>query len=117
MLPFLQGERFTARVDLKADRRAGRLLVPAAWVEPGADPGETAVALAAELRRLAGWLGLAEVAAPAAGRPGGSAGRRAGGRLRCTVRPLSSADVAAVDDDAPSVGRTSRPSRTSGQAA
>ncbi len=43
------------------------LLVPAAWVEPGADPGETAVALAAELRRLAGWLGLAEVAAPAAG--------------------------------------------------
>ncbi|WP_089153749.1 winged helix-turn-helix domain-containing protein [Micromonospora sp. NBS 11-29] len=67
VLPFRQGERFTARVDLKADRRAGVLLVPAAWVEPGADPGETAVALAAELYRLAGWLGLDAVAPPAAG--------------------------------------------------
>ncbi len=67
VLPFLQGERFTARVDLKADRKAGVLLVPAAWQEPGVDPGETAVALAAELRRLAGWLGLDAVAPPAAG--------------------------------------------------
>ncbi|MBO4209724.1 winged helix-turn-helix domain-containing protein [Micromonospora echinofusca] len=67
VLPFLQGERFTARVDLKADRKARVLLVPAAWVEPGADPGETAVALAAELYRLAGWLGLDAVAPPAAG--------------------------------------------------
>ncbi|GGM29910.1 winged helix-turn-helix domain-containing protein [Micromonospora yangpuensis] len=67
VLPFLQGERFTARVDLKADRRAGVLLVPAAWLEPGADPGETALALAAELHRLAGWLGLDTVAPPVAG--------------------------------------------------
>ena len=67
VLPFLQGERFTARVDLKADRRAGVLLVPAAWIEPGADPGETAMALAAELYRLAGWLGLDAVAPPVAG--------------------------------------------------
>ncbi|MFI7022466.1 winged helix-turn-helix domain-containing protein [Micromonospora sp. NPDC049900] len=67
VLPFRQGERFTARVDLKADRKAGVLLVPAAWVEPGADPGETAVALAAELYRLAGWLGLDAVAPPSAG--------------------------------------------------
>ncbi|MFJ8685198.1 winged helix-turn-helix domain-containing protein [Micromonospora wenchangensis] len=67
VLPFLQGERFTARVDLKADRKARVLLVPAAWQEPGVDPGETAVALAAELYRLAGWLGLDAVARPAAG--------------------------------------------------
>ncbi|MER5703127.1 crosslink repair DNA glycosylase YcaQ family protein [Micromonospora sp. NPDC002296] len=67
VLPFLQGERFTARVDLKADRRARVLLVPAAWAEPGVDPGETAIALAAELYRLAGWLGLDAVAPPAAG--------------------------------------------------
>ncbi|MEJ3750937.1 crosslink repair DNA glycosylase YcaQ family protein [Actinomycetes bacterium KLBMP 9797] len=64
VLPFLQGERFTARVDLKADRKAGVLRVPAAWLEPGADPVETAEALAVELRRLASWLGLAAVAPP-----------------------------------------------------
>ncbi|HET9518097.1 MAG TPA: crosslink repair DNA glycosylase YcaQ family protein, partial [Actinoplanes sp.] len=54
VLPLLLGDRFAARVDLKADRKAGVLQVPAAWLEPGADPGETSVALAAELRRLAG---------------------------------------------------------------
>ncbi|WP_213451008.1 winged helix-turn-helix domain-containing protein [Rhizomonospora bruguierae] len=67
VLPFLHGERLTARVDLKADRQAGVLRVPAAWIEPGADPGETAEALAAELERLAGWLGLSDVAKPEAG--------------------------------------------------
>lgn len=72
VLPFLQGDRFTARVDLKADRRAGVLRIPAAWIEPGADAADTALALAAELRRLAGWLGLAEVAAPVAGDLAGS---------------------------------------------
>lgn len=67
VLPFLLGERFAARVDLKADRRAGELQIPAAWREPGADPEETVVALAAELRRLAGWLGLEAVARPERG--------------------------------------------------
>ncbi|GAA4948351.1 winged helix-turn-helix domain-containing protein [Actinoplanes utahensis] len=67
VLPFLMGERFAARVDLKAERRSGELQIPAAWLEEGADPEETATALAAELRRLAGWLGLTTIAAPEGG--------------------------------------------------
>jgi uncharacterized protein YcaQ len=57
VLPFLEDEAITARVDLKANRKAGTLLVQAAWREPDATP-ETAGRLAAELRRMAGWLGL-----------------------------------------------------------
>lgn len=80
VLPFLLGDRFAARVDLKADRRNGVLQIPAAWIEPSADQEETAVALAAELRRLAGWLGLTEVAMPGRGDLAGplSAALRAG---------------------------------------
>jgi uncharacterized protein len=64
VLPFLLGDRFAARVDLKADRKAGVLRIPAAWIEPAAEQEETAAALAAELHRLAGWLGLASIATP-----------------------------------------------------
>ena len=76
VLPFLLGDRLVARVDLKADRQAGLLRIPAAWVEPPPagpagrghpSPGEVAEALAAELHRLAGWLELAGVAAPERG--------------------------------------------------
>jgi uncharacterized protein YcaQ len=67
VLPFLLGDRFAARVDLKADRKAGVLQIPAAWIEPAAEVEETAAALAVELHRLAGWLGLSEIATPGRG--------------------------------------------------
>ena len=57
VLPFLQDETITARVDLKADRKAGRLLVQAAHAEPAAN-AETAPRLWRELTRIAAWLGL-----------------------------------------------------------
>ncbi|MGI5215526.1 winged helix-turn-helix domain-containing protein [Plantactinospora sp. CA-290183] len=81
VLPFLLDDRFVARVDLKADRRAGVLQVPAAWAEPGTDPARTAPALAAELHRLAGWLGLGAVAPPLRGDLAGPLGTALAGTL------------------------------------
>ncbi len=60
VLPFLQDEAITARVDLKADRKTGRLVVLAAHREPAAD-GRTAELLSEELQATARWLDLADV--------------------------------------------------------
>ncbi|RZJ25228.1 MAG: winged helix-turn-helix domain-containing protein, partial [Brevundimonas sp.] len=60
VLPFLQDEAITARVDLKSDRKVGALLVQAAWREPDAT-ADTAARLATELNLMAGWLGLERV--------------------------------------------------------
>jgi uncharacterized protein YcaQ len=60
--PFLMDERIAAQVDLKADRAAGRLLVQAAHLEAGAAEDETAERLAGELRLLAAWQGLPDIA-------------------------------------------------------
>ena len=61
VLPFLLGDRYVARVDLKADRADSCLLVQAAHAEEGVDHAEVAERLAVELRSLAGWLGLDDV--------------------------------------------------------
>jgi uncharacterized protein YcaQ len=67
VLPFLLGERIVARVDLKSDRVAGVLRVPAVHAEPDVDHAQVAVPLAAELVAMAAWLGLDEVLLGGAG--------------------------------------------------
>lgn len=67
VLPFLLGDRLVARVDLKADRDGGALRVLAAYAEDGVTASAVAVALADELRAMAGWLGLDRVVAAARG--------------------------------------------------
>ncbi len=61
VLPFLMGEAIGGRLDLKADRKAGKLLVKSAHAEPWFEPDTIAEQLAPELAAMAGWLGLDEV--------------------------------------------------------
>jgi uncharacterized protein len=61
VLPLLLGTELVARVDLKSDRKASALLVPATWKEPGVPDDEVAAELAAELREMARWLELERV--------------------------------------------------------
>ena len=58
VFPFLLDGELVGRVDLKADRAAGVLRVQGAFAEPGADTVRVSAELAAELRHMAGWLGL-----------------------------------------------------------
>lgn len=59
--PFLLGDELVGRVDLKADRAAGKLLVKGSYAEDGRDPVGIAHELAYELHLMAGWLDLGEV--------------------------------------------------------
>ena len=62
VFPFLLGEDLVARVDLKADRARRVLHVHGAFLEPGADPAYVSLELAAELREIARWLRLDDIA-------------------------------------------------------
>lgn len=62
VFPFLLGDQLVGRVDLKADRKAGVLRVPGAFLEEGQDPARVAPHLAVELGEMARWLGLGEIA-------------------------------------------------------
>lgn len=57
-LPFILGDRIAARVDLKADRATGRLLVQSVHLEPGGLPEQVRIVLDEELAEVARWLGL-----------------------------------------------------------
>jgi uncharacterized protein YcaQ len=78
---FVMDDRIAARVDLKADRQAGALLVQAAWLEAESPEAETAARLGRALASMAVWLGLERVVvrpvgtlAPALARESGAAG-------------------------------------------
>jgi uncharacterized protein YcaQ len=61
VLPFLHRGRLKARIDLKADREAGVLAARGVHAEKGVDRDNLAPDLAAELRRMARWLGVADI--------------------------------------------------------
>jgi uncharacterized protein YcaQ len=66
VFPFLLDGALVGRVDLKTDRAAGVLRVPAAFAEPGyvergADEARVAAEMAGALRDMAAWLGVGDV--------------------------------------------------------
>ncbi len=61
VLPFLLGDELVGRVDLKADRKTGRLLAKAAFLEKGQDQDVVGPALAQTLHEMAEWLDLDSV--------------------------------------------------------
>ncbi|MBF9196466.1 winged helix-turn-helix domain-containing protein [Microvirga terrestris] len=67
-LPFVLGEKIVARVDLKADRAAGNLIVHSVHPEASVPAEEIAPALGDELRLMAEWLNLGSITAPKAWR-------------------------------------------------
>jgi uncharacterized protein YcaQ len=79
VLPFLLGDELVGRVDLKADRASGALLVQSAWGEPGMDDREVVGALIGELRLMASWLELDLIRVAGRGSLGPRLRRLAGG--------------------------------------
>ena len=61
VLPILWGDGIVGRLDMKADRQGGALLVQGAFTEPGVPAGALAEDLAPELHAMARWLGLERV--------------------------------------------------------
>ncbi len=62
VFPILLDGELVGRIDLKADRQAGTLLARGAFVEESQNPARVAGPVAGELRTMATWLGLGDVA-------------------------------------------------------
>lgn len=61
VMPFMLDGEIVARVDLKADRKDGRLLVKGSFAEADVDRARIANALSTELRSMAEWQGLTDI--------------------------------------------------------
>ncbi|MCD2172965.1 winged helix-turn-helix domain-containing protein [Rhizobium sp. C4] len=62
VFPLLEGDRMIGRIDMKADRKVGRLNVRKLWWERGVRPSAGRMdKLMAELNRVAGFAGVEEV--------------------------------------------------------
>jgi len=61
VLPLLWGDALVGRLDLKADRKDGALLVLGSYGEPGVPVADVVDDLAPELLAMARWLGLERV--------------------------------------------------------
>jgi uncharacterized protein YcaQ len=62
VFPILLDGELVGRVDLKADRQVGLLRVRGSYVEDGQDPSRVAAPLASEMKTMAAWLTLNDVA-------------------------------------------------------
>ncbi len=95
VLPVLQDDRLTGRVDLKSDRQRGVLRVRTAWQEPG--ERLDAERLAETLRRAAAWQGLDGVEVT----DRGTAAAAVAAALRVALVPHEAADDADAPEAAP----------------
>ncbi|MFJ4220589.1 winged helix-turn-helix domain-containing protein [Curtobacterium luteum] len=95
VLPVLQDDRLTGRIDLKSDRQRGVLRVRTAWEEPGEHLD--AERLAEVLRRTAAWQGLDGVEVTDRGTAAGALA----GALGVASVPHESADDADVAEPLP----------------
>jgi uncharacterized protein YcaQ len=110
VLPFLLGDRLVARADLKADRPAGVLRVQAVHGEDGIDRAVVADALAGELRLMADWLELDDVAVTGSGDLAADLSR-ASGSIRVDVGASLGLCLGAQAGQSQDDGQPRRPAR------
>ncbi|GAA2970433.1 winged helix-turn-helix domain-containing protein [Microbacterium terrae] len=99
-LPVLVDDELVGRVDLKADRAAGTLLVQSAWWEQG-KTGDAAGRVADELRAAARWQGLESISVSRWGDAVDDLAAALPGAARHDARAAAQAPVAVTAAGAP----------------